>query len=194
LNEAESARGPAQRGVFSAVGGLRLVVPLRSSVRPPKPRDGHALGIAPAVGDPVPPVRPSPTLRWFFLAILSAFVAGVVLGLVTPRVAAAFRGAEREPSTDPYVVRIVETYGLDAEQARQLELIQRHRDRERTAIFEEERQRLPEPIRQRIDARLDKLAERTERRIEHVFTADQLDLWRRDMRPVELEPAASDDR
>lgn len=96
---------------------------------------------------------------WILGAALGSFAAGMIVGVVVPRVVAAETGVLSADAG--YVRDMVASYGLSAAQERSLRLVlQAWRDDEIAILKSAEATQLPEPIQRRLLAARSQLEKR----------------------------------
>ncbi|MBK8976072.1 MAG: hypothetical protein IPM29_09105 [Planctomycetes bacterium] len=122
--------------------------------------------------------------RWFLGAVLAAFAAGGILGLVAADVAEAVAARDRDDPDQRYVRQLTDVYGLDAKQERLVRLVLRARDLEHRRILLRDVDRLPAALRDELEA----ANLRMEERIKSVLTDEQRTRFLHDSRLAPREP------
>lgn len=147
-----------------------------------------------APGAQAPPaVDPSGVRRmsrhWLLAALCGAFGAGFVAALVTVDIREAVRAGRQDDPRWLYVRDLVERYGLDAGQERDLHMVLQEHEAAQRRILRRDVDRLPAAVRAEI-ADADLL---TEERIKSVLTDAQLTRFLQDSQPELLFSAAAGD-
>ena len=116
-------------------------------------------------------MRPSNRLKlWMNVVGLSAFVAGIAVGLSMPSIYAAI-----DPVTDdsPWLVKFREEYQLRPDQVEQIRRIWERREAEIRMVYEQDS--VPEPLKNKMD----EAKRRADDRIEVVLDSAQREKYRR---------------
>ena len=117
---------------------------------------------------PVPDPR---TIRWLIAAGLGCLGAGFGLGLAFPAVVEAVSDRPTHDPDEAYVRQMARRYKLTQDQVRLLRMVQLKRRQEIIQIFQNDPQRLPEPmyreyrdVMARANARIEQVLDQEQRR------------------------------
>lgn len=120
------------------------------------------------------------TVTWLWLAFLSTFGAGVVVGLLVPAAREALAAPDFEDPDELYVREMAIQYGLDSRQVRLLRMVLRARDAEHREVLMHDVEQLPLALRRDIQD----VHRRAEERIKSLLTPAQLTRFSQDSRPA----------